>query len=95
MKAEIYQNGPISCGMHATDNFKKYKGGIFSEHEENPILNHEVEVVGWGHDDTEGDYWIARNVWGTFWGEFGYFRISMDKDNLGIEKECTAATPSF
>lgn len=29
MKNELY-NGPIVCGLHASEELKKYKGGIFS-----------------------------------------------------------------
>ena len=48
MKAEIYKNGPIGCGMSVTPKFEKYTGGIFSEDLINPIINHEISIVGWG-----------------------------------------------
>jgi cathepsin X len=31
MKAELYANGPLSCGIDVTDNFEAYKTGIYSE----------------------------------------------------------------
>lgn len=97
MKAEIYQNGPISCGMDVTDNFENnYTGGIYSEKKLFPVINHEISILGWGFDDaSQTEYWIGRNSWGTYWGEKGYFRIKMHSDNLAIENDCTAGIPTF
>jgi cathepsin X len=95
MKAELYKNGPMGCGIHATTNFEEnYKGGIYSEHVRFPLINHEISVVGYGVDENGTEYWIGRNSWGTYWGEYGFFKMQMYKDNLGIETNCIAATPS-
>lgn len=52
MKAELYAHGPISCGVHATDNWENtYKGGIYSEKVLIPLVNHEISVVGYGFDE--------------------------------------------
>ena len=86
MKNQIY-NGPIVCGIHASEEFKKYKGGIFSEISINPKVDHYVEVVGYGSEGGK-NYWLARNFWGTAWGESSFVRILMGKDNLGLETKC-------
>merc|ERR1711887_323662 len=79
-----------------TDEFDAYTGGIFSQRILFPMINHEISVVGWGEDETTGqEYWIGRNSWGTYWGEYGFFRISMHKHNLGIERDCVWATPKL
>jgi len=59
MKAEIHARGPISCGVHVTDAFEAYQGGVF-ESSFDPfvfLLNHEIAVVGWG-SDAGGQYWV-------------------------------------
>jgi len=98
MKAELL-NGPISCGIHATDNFEvNYNGGIYSEYVRFPLINHEISVVGYSKDPSTGEqYWIGRNSWGSYWGMEGYFYMAMgdSTQNLGIEKDCVAGTPTY
>merc|ERR1712061_54511 len=40
------------------------------------IINHLVQLVGYGTDADSGlDYWLVRNSWGSGWGEDGYIRL--------------------
>lgn len=94
MKAELYARGPIACGVDATQKLEEYTGGVFSQVQTFPIINHIISVVGWGVTDQGEEYWVGRNSWGTYWGEAGWFRIKMYSDNLGIERDCTWGVPS-
>eukprot|EP00038_Savillea_parva_P007691 m.171885 g.171885 ORF g.171885 m.171885 type:complete len:635 (+) comp13441_c0_seq1:550-2454(+) len=102
LKAEIMNNGPLACGIHATDELEAfgtttpvdhYPGGIFTQRVLLPTANHILSIVGWGTDPTHGPYWILRNSWGTYWGENGFGKIKMGMDNLGVEHSCSWATP--
>jgi len=75
MKQAIASGGPISVVMDVYLDFFFYKSGIYC-----PTVSwlrgaHAVEIVGY---DDEAGYWIAKNSWGTDWGEEGWFRIGYD-----------------
>ena len=93
MKAEIYERGPITCFMVITDQFRRYKGGVFVEQDHQYLGGHIVEVVGWGRTESGMEYWIGRNNWGENWGEKGWFRIMMGGNNLLIESSCSWGVP--
>lgn len=41
-------------------------------------------VVGWG-TGPQGDYWVTKNSWGSFWGENGYFKMKRGTDDCAFE----------
>ena len=80
MAKEIYNRGPISCGIDAAP-ILKYAGGVVDMAGES--VDHVISVVGRGTDTTaktdanpDGAHWIVRNSWGEFWGEMGYIRVA-------------------
>lgn len=73
--AEIYQRGPVSAYINANC-LHEYTGGVSMYDSCQPNFpNHAIQLNGWGTDENGLDYWIARNSWGTYWGESGFFRI--------------------
>lgn len=88
MMKEIYNRGPISCGINAVP-IEDYTGGIAKGW--SLLADHVISVVGWGHDDSEGLYWIVRNSWGQYWGENGFVRVKSGA--LALEHSCTWAVP--
>jgi cathepsin X len=89
MQKEIFNRGPIACGIDASP-ILKYQGGI-NTHGFSVMVDHVISVVGWGTDATEGMYWIVRNSWGEFWGEQGYIRVK--SGSLALERSCAWAVP--
>lgn len=90
IKTAIMTYGVVDAAVYVTTLFQDYSGGIFSDNYNtcntspcyNAITNHAIALVGWGHDATEGDYWILRNSWGSSWGENGYMRISVNSAHV-------------
>jgi cathepsin L len=72
--------GPISISVDASS-WMSYKSGVHTGCAANPVIDHNVQLVGYGTDDDSGlDYWLVRNSWGVEWGEKGYIRIKRTVD---------------
>jgi cathepsin X len=92
MMQEIYQRGPIACGIAVTDAMENYTSGIFEDLTGDLDITHEISIVGFGEEEGT-PYWLIRNSWGTQWGLDGFMKLVRGKNNLAIESDCAWATP--
>jgi len=82
--------GPVAISLAAAGSaFGSYGGGVLKDCNDF-VMDHAVQLVGYGTDATEGDYWLVRNSWGASWGEGGYIRIARHGDGnepCGVDEE--------
>ncbi len=70
------QDGPVITNFAIYEDFYDYTDGIYTwDRESAADGGHSVIVIG--YDDGRGA-WLAKNSWGTRFGEFGYFWIAYD-----------------
>ena len=74
MLQEVYQRGPIACGIAVPDALETYTGGIFCDTTGDMSVVHDISVVGYGVENGT-KFWKIKNSWGPSWGEKGYYRI--------------------
>ena len=83
LMAAVAALGPVAISVDASE-WHLYKGGVFDQcNQDKPDIDHAVVLVGYGTDETDGDYWLVRNSWGAGWGEDGYIRIRRTADESG------------
>merc|ERR1712084_70486 len=86
-KKEIFNRGPIACGIDAMP-LLNYESGIVTKKSDE--TDHVVSVVGWGKNPEDGSqYWIVRNSWGEYWGDMGYVPVAFGA--LNLEDQCSWA----
>jgi len=79
---------PVAVAIDAGGpNFQLYAAGVYQDTEcknDADSVNHAVLVVGYGHIDDGGDYWIVKNSWGGGWGLGGYVWMQRGTNQCGI-----------
>ncbi len=69
-------DGPLAATLMIHDNYFGYTDGVYSAHGSPSTGDgHTMLLIGW--DDAQ-QCWIAKNSWGTDWGEDGFMRIAYD-----------------
>jgi len=77
--------GPLAAYMQVKSSLFQYHGGIYSDcsYDEDIMLNHVVQIIGYGTDPNDGDYWLIKNSWGDKkWGIHGYLKLAKEKEVL-------------
>jgi len=87
MAAWVCENGPLSIAVDALS-WQTYTGGVMTKCG-GTALDHGVLIVGFS-ETSSPPYWIIKNSWGTSWGESGYIRVEMFKNECGLNQSpCT------
>jgi C1A family cysteine protease len=73
IKQHIQSYGAVTACFLVPQDFFSYGGGVYHQVSGQIAGGHCVSLVGF--DDNLG-CWIAKNSWGTGWGEAGFFRIA-------------------
>lgn len=81
----VTSSGPCVAQMMVYDDLSDYKGGIYEHKRNSKTEGHAVTVYGFGTENGK-DYWIIKNSWGASWGDEGFFKIAMGKNESGIEE---------
>ncbi len=95
MKRYLATIGPMVACFTVHEDFFYYTGGVYRYHKKTSgdfVGGHCVQVVGY---DDAAQCWIAKNSWGTGWGEDGCFRIGygvtgIDAEMWGIDGTITS-----
>ena len=88
LKEALMTYGEVPCSMYMEGRYygEDYNAYYYDGREES---NHAVTLVGWDDDFSRSKFntsrrpsrdgaWLAKNTWGTEWGDYGFFWISYE-----------------
>jgi C1A family cysteine protease len=79
---------PVSIAVDARK-WQLYKSGVFDGCSTLIQLDHGVLAVGYSDS---GSYWKVKNSWGRSWGEEGFIRLALNKNECGLTNAASFPT---
>jgi C1A family cysteine protease len=73
LKNALVTYGPLATAMEVYEDFYNYTNGVYAYVAGADQGGHAIELIG--YDDNDQAF-IAKNSWGTGWGESGFFKIA-------------------
>ncbi|KAH8299420.1 hypothetical protein KR044_001287, partial [Drosophila immigrans] len=73
--------GPVAA-MISREAIRFFRSGVFHNSNCKKSEDYGVLIVGYGHSQSYGDYWLLKTSLGTSWGEKGYLKLARNKKNL-------------
>jgi C1A family cysteine protease len=87
IKNAVNNYGGVYCAMYAGfSGFSSYDGTGVLYYTGTNNCTHAVTIIGWDDDMEHAGgkgAWIAKNSWGTGWGDSGYFYIAYGSARIG------------
>lgn len=80
--------GPLATGLCVPGSFGSYRGGVYDDENLSDCGWHAVMIVGFGNEKGK-DFWLARNSYGSSFGDNGYFKILRGKNLCKLEDDFT------
>lgn len=103
--AFLHHNGPVNTGINANvfalreKNCEATNSCFITEAmcndpsvKDQPI-DHSITLVGYGTDDTNGDYWIVKNSWSAAFGNDGFIHVARGISCAHID--CCGWVPTY
>ena len=100
IKNLIYEYGSVSLSFQMSDIYYNPDTCAYSYPLGTTGVNHAVTLIGWDDNYSRDNFaaesrvknngaWIAKNSWGTGWGDGGYFYISYENTSKQLQNRHT------